>query len=165
MRVGPGRVPARRPISAAALAAHILSLYVAVGLSFLPGAVGSPWWWPYLLFGLLVATAGFALVLLAHRRTLPGKIVAAMSGQAVAIILLMGSIVHAVGLIDNGTLVAKPPLADALYFSIVTWTTLGYGDLQPIHAYRLLASAESLVGYVYLGLIVGLVTNLFRPEA
>lgn len=45
---------------------------------------------------------------------------------------------------------------DYLYFSIVTFTTLGYGDFSPISEYRLLAASQALLGYVYLGTIVGL---------
>ena len=41
------------------------------------------------------------------------------------------------------------------YFSIVTFTTLGYGDMQPRPEMRLYAAFEALLGYLYLGLIVG----------
>ena len=42
-----------------------------------------------------------------------------------------------------------------LYFSIVTFTTLGYGDMQPLPSMRLYAGAEAIMGYIYLGLGVG----------
>jgi hypothetical protein len=42
----------------------------------------------------------------------------------------------------------------ALYFSIVTFTTLGYGDLAPKPAYRLWAGSEALVGIVLSGLFL-----------
>lgn len=45
--------------------------------------------------------------------------------------------------------------ATTLYFSVVTFTTLGYGDLHPSPALRSLAATEALIGYVYLGLLVG----------
>lgn len=45
--------------------------------------------------------------------------------------------------------------ATAIYFSIVTFTTLGYGDFQPNPALRLLAAIQALFGYLYLGLFVG----------
>ena len=45
---------------------------------------------------------------------------------------------------------------DYLYFSIVTWTTLGYGDLHPSEAGRLFAAFQALLGYVYTALLVGL---------
>lgn len=46
-------------------------------------------------------------------------------------------------------------IVDCLYFSMVTWTTLGYGDLQPISSTRFVAASEALMGYFSVGLIVG----------
>ena len=46
-----------------------------------------------------------------------------------------------------------------LYFSIVTWTTLGYGDYHPSESIRLHAALEALLGYIYLGIIIGFVSN------
>lgn len=43
----------------------------------------------------------------------------------------------------------------AVYFATVTFTTLGYGDLQPVPAMRLLAGIEAMIGYIYLGFLVG----------
>lgn len=55
---------------------------------------------------------------------------------------------------------------DYLYFSIVTWTTLGYGDLSPIGLGRFLASTEALFGYVISGLTIALYTAMLlrRPQ-
>ena len=47
--------------------------------------------------------------------------------------------------IFGGITKASSPL-DYLYFSIVTATTLGYGDLQPIGWCRLIASTEAIFG-------------------
>ena len=44
--------------------------------------------------------------------------------------------------------VSRP--TDILYFSLVTYTSLGYGDIAPLGPARLLAGIESLIG---LGLI------------
>ena len=43
----------------------------------------------------------------------------------------------------------------AIYFSVVTFTTLGYGDYQPLPRMRLVAAAQALLGYVFLGFVVG----------
>jgi hypothetical protein len=43
-------------------------------------------------------------------------------------------------------------LQDALYFSLVTWTTTGYGDLSPIGVGRWLACSEALIGTAFNGL-------------
>ena len=39
-------------------------------------------------------------------------------------------------------------LFDAIYFSAVTYSTVGYGDMAPIGPVRLLAGSEALVGFV-----------------
>lgn len=43
---------------------------------------------------------------------------------------------------------------DALYFSVTTWTTLGYGDFTPPPNIRLVTSAEALLGTTSLALAV-----------
>lgn len=41
----------------------------------------------------------------------------------------------------------------AIYFSVVTFTTLGYGDLVPITSFgRVFVTAEVLIGYLFLGI-------------
>lgn len=47
-----------------------------------------------------------------------------------------------------------------LYFSIVTWTTLGYGDYHPSGASQPYAALEALLGYVCMGLLVGIIFSL-----
>lgn len=43
---------------------------------------------------------------------------------------------------------------EAVYFTIVTFTTLGYGDYRPSPELRLMASLQALYGYISLGLIL-----------
>ena len=59
---------------------------------------------------------------------------------------------------DNGTR-ETPTVRDAMYFSVLTFTTLGYGDIRPEAPYRIAAALEALYGYVFLGLLVGLLAN------
>lgn len=46
---------------------------------------------------------------------------------------------------------------DALYFSIMTWTTVGYGDLVPNGASRVVACCEALLGTLYNGIVLAVV--------
>jgi hypothetical protein len=65
-----------------------------------------------------------------------------------------------IGLID-GEKVTHEPIT-CLYFSIVTWTTLGYGDVRPSPDARLLAASEAVVGYMWMGAYIGMLSVLFR---
>ena len=56
-------------------------------------------------------------------------------------------------------------LDESLYFSIVTFTTLGYGDVVLSNSYRLLASLEAANGIIIFGwstaIIITVVQNYF----
>ena len=45
----------------------------------------------------------------------------------------------------------EPDLFDFLYFSVVVYTSLGFGDILPIGHARLLAGVEALVGLLMIG--------------
>ncbi|KAA1177002.1 two pore domain potassium channel family protein [Rhizobium tropici] len=46
-------------------------------------------------------------------------------------------------------------LIDTLYLSVVTWTTLGYGDFSPINTKgRIVSAAEAINGYLVMAVIV-----------
>tara|TARA_R110002167_G_scaffold64980_6_gene183767 strand:+ start:2652 stop:3134 length:483 start_codon:yes stop_codon:yes gene_type:complete len=70
-------------------------------------------------------------------------------------LLIFANLYKINGILDPDHLISKAPL-EMIYFSIVTWTTLGYGDFQPTEASRILAAAEALLGYIYNALFLGL---------
>ncbi len=52
-----------------------------------------------------------------------------------------------------------------LYFSIITFTTLGYGDFYPPKRLRLLAGFEALSGYIFMGIFIVLIWRfLSKPK-
>lgn len=53
----------------------------------------------------------------------------------------------------------------ALYYSVVTFTTLGYGDLQPRGILRFMAGLETFVGYLVLGILASTVADLVQEWA
>ncbi|MBI6578736.1 two pore domain potassium channel family protein [Pseudomonas viridiflava] len=53
---------------------------------------------------------------------------------------------------------------DAGYFSLVTITTLGYGDLQPLGLARLLAGLEAVTGLVFAGYAISQVVSLKQEK-
>jgi hypothetical protein len=60
----------------------------------------------------------------------------------------------------HGDVIVKDDWPTALYFSLITWTTVGYGDFVPTDGTRLLAGLEALVGYFYMALLVGVLMVL-----
>ena len=46
-------------------------------------------------------------------------------------------------------------VSDHIYFSAVTFSTLGYGDFRPCPASRPWAALQAILGNLHLGLIVG----------
>lgn len=59
-----------------------------------------------------------------------------------------------------------PNLADSLYFSFVTFTTLGYGDITLIDSWRLLSGIEAMNGILLFGwstaMLFAVVQRLWR---
>ena len=58
---------------------------------------------------------------------------------------------------------AGPVVGDLFYFSFVTLTTLGYGDIVPLTAKaRSLAMMESITGVLYLAVLVSRLVAMYR---
>jgi hypothetical protein len=56
-------------------------------------------------------------------------------------------------------------LGECVYFSIVTWTTLGYGDFHPSIASRPFAAIEALFGYMYMSLLIAKLLSFMTSNA
>lgn len=56
------------------------------------------------------------------------------------------------GLFGTFSELHNPTLLDCAYFSIVTYSSLGYGDLVPVGAIRFLAGMEALTGLVLIAM-------------
>ena len=64
----------------------------------------------------------------------------------------------------NGDEIHDPIIS--LYFSVVTLTTVGYGDFVPSGNYsRLVAAWEALNGYVMMALLIAALISAFRPNS
>lgn len=99
----------------------------------------------------VVTVGGFLL-----REVSPRQATASLMAQAIALIFVFAGIYRGFGLNNHAPILEHDV---ALYFSAVTWTTLGYGDFEPARDLQLIAALEASLGYIFLGLIVGLVAN------
>ena len=68
------------------------------------------------------------------------------------------------GLVQNGSNVDISYLT-SIYFSITTWTTLGYGDFAPVERVRHITSVQAMLGYVSLGLLITLAAGYINNMA
>ncbi len=56
----------------------------------------------------------------------------------------------------------NPDFDDLTYFSIITLSTLGYGDIAPVHdSVRALAALEAIIGQFYIAIIVARLVSLY----
>ncbi|WP_171101641.1 MULTISPECIES: potassium channel family protein [unclassified Ruegeria] len=76
---------------------------------------------------------------------------------------LFAAVYGAFGYNDNCVVGAGGP-ADILYFSYVTFTTVGYGDMSPTGLCRGLAVAEAVTGYILLGMFVAAAVAIYSRE-
>jgi len=68
-------------------------------------------------------------------------------------IFIYGYLFYKSGLIKDGKYI-QVSLTDAIYFSVTTWTTLGYGDLTAPEEMRLITSIEAMNGYLAMGIFI-----------
>ena len=89
--------------------------------------------------------------------------------DAIVIMMILASIAEAT--IWAGCYVwlgAIEQLEAAVYFSIVTYTTLGYGDITLSTDWRFLASLEAASGIIFFGwttaIVMGAFQNIYFPK-
>ena len=69
-----------------------------------------------------------------------------------------GSILH-----NNATIADRQ--SELLYFSLVTLSTIGYGDVVPLHGeVRILAALEGIAGVLYIAITVALLVSAYKQR-
>lgn len=85
------------------------------------------------------------------------------------LILAFAWIYSMIGIIDNrpgpGTGEKVYEFVTCIYFSMVTLTTLGYGDYIPHGAGQYLAAIEAMTGYIILGLLASSSATILQHQA
>lgn len=115
----------------------------------------------------VMAAAPFLVLrrIIRHRRVT----LATISGALSVYLLIAVAFAFAFSFVDEvtraGMFDSPQSSTGVMYFSLVTITTLGYGDIQPVTtAGRALAVAEALVGQIYLVVVVARLVALFGQE-
>ncbi len=93
---------------------------------------------------------------------------------AVSVYLLLGmqwfALYSAIDIFHPGSILrSNVAMADRqselLYFSLVTLSTIGYGDVVPLHGeVRMLAALEGITGVLYIAITVALLVSSFKRE-
>jgi len=69
------------------------------------------------------------------------------------------------GSVMQGGAVLTNRESQLLYFSLVTLSTIGYGDIVPVNPeVRMLAALEGLVGVLYIAITVAILVSAFRHQ-
>jgi Ion channel len=118
----------------------------------------------YVLSLLLVAAAPAAIIRsLIRRRVIDFRTVLGALCVYILLGMLWSFAFAAVGTLDSRPFFAQQPretVADYLYFSFVTLTTVGYGDLTAASGLgRALAVVEALIGQLYLVTVIALLVS------
>lgn len=79
------------------------------------------------------------------------------------LLFLLSALFYMQGSLVKGAALFKPSFAQALYFSVITFTTVGYGDITPIGLTKLVAMLEVFFGIFIVPIfIVGLSRKYLR---
>lgn len=113
-----------------------------------------------------------AIVVLAQTLVAAGVIDGRAIGGLLCIYLLLGLLFSALhgfaGALISDYLKGvngHPTQSETLYFSLVTLTTVGYGDITPVaNLARAIASTEALVGQLYLVSVVAAAVSRYQPS-
>lgn len=91
---------------------------------------------------------------------------------AVSVYLLIGitwfALYNAIDTVTPGSIVRNSgvttdPSTDLLYFSLVTLSTVGYGDIVAVHPeIRMLAALEAIAGVLYIAIMVAILVSAYR---
>ncbi len=132
-----------------------------------PTLIGIKW-------GLLTAFFGLTVAGLFSYLTSARSVIGAHLYTAISIYLLLGlqwfALYSAIETFYPGSFVhVNATIADRrselLYFSLVTLSTIGYGDVVPLHGeVRMLAALEGVTGVLYVAITVALLVSAYKQQ-
>lgn len=122
--------------------------------------------WPLAILALTMIGCLILLFCAALNRFLRGHVTAvsaaATTGIATAFLVALFALWYSIlwvsqcAIEDMGCNESVMTIGDAAYFSVVTWTTLGYGDFTPQSYVKILSALQAITGYLVMALLVSL---------
>lgn len=133
---------------------------VAVAFSDTPIQFGTtaPWTWVVLS---ALAPALVVRRLLKHKQVSTKTLLGAVSAYLLIALAFNFAFITTDSVQDTPFFGQEEPTTSFMYFSLVTITTLGFGDLSPVEPFgRLLTTMLAVIGQVYLVTFVGMIVGL-----
>lgn len=109
-----------------------------------------------IVIGIILLLLFFASILFAGRgahRSVGDVILVAVSG-ILPLPVHFAVLYRWIGIHLSGSTDLLKDLGSAFYFSVVTWTTLGYGDIVPSVEARPIVIIEATLGYLVMALLI-----------
>ena len=88
------------------------------------------------------------------------------AAEVATMLVAFGAVYQHLGMMDNSR--AGSPMVNefwtGVYYSVVTFTTLGYGDFYPKGIARALAGMQALTGYLVLAILASTAASVISPH-
>jgi hypothetical protein len=120
--------------------------------------------WISTIISLFLLTAFHAVAFFYAPNTQQKYVLVVYLGLIATNITIFSQIYSHFGIVDSSTGKLYFGGEETLYLSIVTWTTLGYGDFRPSVESRFYAAAQAVLGYVYMGLFIGYLIHYLNRQ-
>lgn len=112
-------------------------------------------WWQISVQKILLAASVVAVLFVPRRKSSPDKRFPILINDVYLVILTVNAYMYVayfkLGITATDTSPVTP--LDVLYFTLITFTTVGYGDFQPCPSARIYAAVHGLFGIVCAALI------------
>ena len=91
------------------------------------------------------------------------RTVEALATTGPLFLIVFASSHYVIDNVDPGSYTQPMTRLDALYYTVTTFATVGYGDISPVsQTARLVATLQMLLGLVFLGLVARVITGATR---
>ena len=88
------------------------------------------------------------------------RTVEALATTGPLFLIIFASAHYSVDVLDPGSYTQPMTRLDALYYTVTTFATVGYGDIAPVsQTARLIATVQMLLGLVFIGILARVITG------